>query len=366
MPSPRRSHIRPSKATFRRRRLAALGIAIVVVGGVAGGLVATSGGAPTHNRGRRHHPVVVAKLCPLTGLAPASGTVPDRPALAVKIGNEPEGARPQSGLNEADIVYDTPAEGFVMRYMAVYQCNDARAIGPVRSVRWVDWHILQAFKDPIIAFAGGISYDLDTVGSLSWLHGANLLTGAQQAGERITSRVPPDNLYTSTKALYDLFKASGPPPPVFRYSDTLPKRSGPAAALSIDFSQGTDVVWKWEPAEHAWLHTYQGKVDLDALTNKPVTTTNIVVQVVHFTYGPHPESPGSTGDVESRLVGTGTGWVLRDGRETHVAWHRPAPGDPTTFTDLSGHPVKLAPGRTWVEIVLDVTAHQHGAVTITP
>ncbi|MGH9304731.1 MAG: DUF3048 domain-containing protein, partial [Acidimicrobiales bacterium] len=133
MPSPRRSHIRPSKATFRRRRLAALGIAIVVVGGVAGGLVATSGGAPTHNRGRRHHPVVVAKLCPLTGLAPASGTVPDRPALAVKIGNEPEGARPQSGLNEADIVYDTPAEGFVMRYMAVYQCNDARAIGPVRS-----------------------------------------------------------------------------------------------------------------------------------------------------------------------------------------------------------------------------------------
>ena len=43
----------------------------------------------------------------------------------VKIGNETE-ARPQSGLNEADIVYDTPAEGFVMRYAAVYQCNNAQ------------------------------------------------------------------------------------------------------------------------------------------------------------------------------------------------------------------------------------------------
>ena len=86
---------------------------------------------------------VAGPRCPLTD-APAPGvkTIPDRPALLVKIGNEPDGARPQSGLNEADIVFDTPAEGFIMRYVAVYQCKNAPIIGPTRSVRWVDWNMV--------------------------------------------------------------------------------------------------------------------------------------------------------------------------------------------------------------------------------
>ncbi len=356
--------MRPSVATFRRRRLITAAIAAAVIAGaVIGGVLGTSSGPGTKHH---HRGVLAAATCPLTDLRPSSGKLPDRPALAVKIGNEPNGARPQSGLNEADIVYDTPAEGFIMRYMAVYQCTDASSIGPTRSVRWVDWHILQAFGDPILAFAGGIDPDVSAVDHLSWLHPADLLAGAQQAAERISSRVPPDNLYTSTKALYALVKGDKPPPPVFQYSAAPPKRSGPVASLRIDFSPGTDVVWKWEPSGHDWLHTYAGQVDMDALTNRPVTTTNIVVQVVHYHYGPYIESTGGTGDVESKVVGTGTGWVLRDGRVTRVSWHRASLDDPTTFTDLSGHAVKLAPGRTWVEIVPDTIASQKGAVTFTP
>ena len=64
-------------------------------------------------------PQTVSKRCPLTDLR-ARGGVPDQPALAVKVGNEPEGARPQRGPNEADIVFDTSVEGFIMRYIAMY------------------------------------------------------------------------------------------------------------------------------------------------------------------------------------------------------------------------------------------------------
>lgn len=291
--------------------------------------------------------------------------MPARPALAVKIGNEPDGARPQSGLNEADIVYDTPAEGGIMRYVAVYQCQSASSIGPTRSVRWVDWHILQAFGHPILAFAGGINPDVSTVDGLGWLEPADLLAGAQAAGVRISSRVPPDNLYTSSAALWALAKTASPPPPVFSYTASLPALATPASALAIDFSPGTDVVWKWDGQADTWLHAYSGSPDIDALTNQPVTTTNIVVQIVHYSFGPYAESPGGTGDVESQTVGSGPGYVLRGDDVIKVTWHRPGLLAPTTFTDAKGQAVGLAPGRTWVELVLDTTANTPGSLTIT-
>jgi hypothetical protein len=296
--------------------------------------------------------------CPLTD-APAPGvkTIPDRPALLVKIGNEPDGARPQSGLNEADIVFDTPAEGFIMRYVAVFQCENAPIIGPTRSVRWVDWNMVAPeFGRPILAFAGGINPNVNGLAAKGWLTGANLLEGAQAAGHRTDSRLPPDNLYTSTSALYGLFSSEKTPPaPIFDFGAKVPTDWTPAAELAINFSYDTDVVWKWNPTEHQFLHTYSGEPDIDASTDKQVTTTNIVVEIVHYQIGPYCESgcPGGSGDIESNLVGSGSGYVLRGGRAFAVTWHRPSVTAKTTFTDANGAEVTLAPGRTWVEIVPD-------------
>lgn len=357
--APRRArHKSVSKAVLRRRRIvagAALGALVACGLGLGLGLT----GSPTPRK--RDHPAVKPHVtvarCPLTDLRAPGGHVPQRPAVGVKIGNEPEGARPQSGLNEADIVYDTPAEGFIMRYLAVFQCYKAAHIGPVRSVRWVDWHILPPFGQPILAYAGGINPDMKTVSSLGWLKPANLLGPQSSAGTRITSRVPPDNLYTSTSALLALYPSDRkPPPPVFHYGKSLPPGARRASSLAIDFSPGTDVLWKWDAAASQWLHTYSGKRDVDALTGKPVTTTNIVVQIVHYHFGPYPESPGSTGDVESQTVGSGQGYVLRGGRSIAVTWHRQSLQSETTFTDHQGRQVTLAPGRTWVEIVPNTVA----------
>lgn len=311
--------------------------------------------------------VLSGPRCPLTDY-PATGvkTIPNRPALLVKIGNEPDGARPQSGLNEADIVFDTPAEGFIMRYVAVFQCENAPIIGPTRSVRWVDWNMVAPeFGHPILAFAGGINPNVNGLAAQPSLSGANLLEGAQEAGYRTSSRVPPDNLYTSTAAIYALFASEHDrPSPIFDFAAKPPADWRPAAALSIDFSYGTDVVWKWSPVEHQWLHTYAGIPDIDAATGQQVTTTNVVVEVVHYQLGPYCESgcPGGSGDVESDLLGTGPGYVLRGGRAFSVTWHRPSLGAKTTFTDANGAEVTLAPGRTWVEIVPDDIA----APVVTP
>ena len=63
--------------------------------------------------------------CPLTGAEPKSGTVPDRPALAIKVENLPE-ARPQAGLQAADVIYEEPVEGGITRFIVIFQCRDSK------------------------------------------------------------------------------------------------------------------------------------------------------------------------------------------------------------------------------------------------
>jgi hypothetical protein len=360
------------KITLQKKAIA-IGLGVVVLAGLSIGIVAaTSGGKkpPSHTDKTKPKTSLVklaGNLCPLTDVPAPSGVVPHRPALMVKIGNESE-ARPQSGLNEADIVYDTPAEGFVMRYAAVYQCNNASSIGPTRSVRWVDYKMIaRPFYNPILAFAGGIIPNQDGVAADSaWLSGVNLLDVSSSVAWRITSRLEPDNLYTSTTSLYRyLSKLKTPPPPQFSYSAKPVSQATPATSLAINFSYGTDVVWKWDAQKGLWMHTYSGTPDIDVLNNQQVSTTNIVVQVVKYTLGPHIESTGGSGDVQSQMLGSGTGYILRDGTSIKVTWHRTDEIAPTTFTDAAGHKVALAPGRTWVEIVPNVQAKAAGGIVIT-
>ena len=377
---------KPVRRAFKlgRNQLLIAGAVVVVIVGVIVGVVASGSSKHSSSPGTSSPSssssstvttqALAADRCPLTDLPAPGGTPPSRPPIAVKIGNEPGpdngglgAARPQSGLNEADVVYDTPAEGGIMRYVAVFQCNDASLIGPVRSVRWVDWHILAEFRISILAHVGGIDQDRAVVATKKYILNGDDFS-YPQAYEQISSRVSPDSTYTSTSALYKVFHNETPPGPIFKYTARLPAGARPMASVGINFSYGTDVLWKWDGASRSWLHFYgSGSTpDIDTLDNKQVSTTNIVIQVVHYTLGPYAESPGGSGDVQSIMTGTGTGYVLRDGEMIPVIWHRPTLRDPTTYTTTSGKPVGLAPGRTWVELLLDTTAKVKGALTFTP
>jgi Protein of unknown function (DUF3048) N-terminal domain/Protein of unknown function (DUF3048) C-terminal domain len=307
--------------------------------------------------------------CPLTDVYQAAG-VPQRPALGIKIGNEPYGARPQSGLNEADIVFDTPAEGFIMRYLAVYQCSDAAKVGPNRSVRWVDWHLMRQFRNPILAYAGGIGVNLNLVGAMSWLQSDNLLINAAAEGFRTSDRQPPDNLYTSTSRLYAFspafVKKEGVPDPVFSYSAEPSPASKPIASARINFSYDTDAIWTWSPASSSFIHSYSDGPDVDTLTNTPVSASNVLILICKYRFGRYAEHIGGSGDFESVTIGSGSGYLLRDGRVVKLTWERPYVTDYWILTGPDHERLSLAPGRTWVEIVPNTTAAAPGALTLTP
>jgi len=355
----------------------ASGVVVAIVGAVVGILLSRSP-APIALRPTTTAPPTTTTTtpglsvpfgyCPLTDIkAPTS--VPNRPALAIKVGNEPITSRPQSGLNEADIVFDTPAEGYIMRYVMVFQCQDASAVGPDRSVRWVDWHILRQLVHPVIAYAGGIGYNLNIVAGLKWARADNLLGNAGGAGYRTTNRSAPDNLYTSTSALYALSpgfnKKWGSPRPIFSYSATPSSMAKPLASVQINFSYDTDAIWSWNKGLGKWVHAYTSGPDIDALTGRPVVTDNVVVLVTKYRFGPYAEHIGGSGDFQSETIGTGSGYILRNGTTEKVTWTRRFVSDPWTFTGADGKVVALAPGKTFVEIVPNTTAAAKGALTFT-
>jgi hypothetical protein len=313
----------------------------------AGTTTSSSSSTPTTTRAKVH---VVSHLCPLTGTEAPHGIVPRRPALGVKVGNDPA-SRPQSGLPDADIVYEEMAEGDVTRYLAIFQCHVPAAIGPVRSVRWDDWHVLASYGHPILSFSGGIDQWDAEVASLHWLFDANGSEGSTVAAYyRTTDREPPWNYYTSGAGLWHMDKNHVPPPPQFLYSKGPPATAKLASGATItNFASGSTVQWKWSSRRHTWLRYVGGVADTD-VSGAQLQATNVVIELVPTQSGPYAES-GDTPDVESLTAGSGPAWVLTGGRVQSGTWDCPAYGDVTRFRLSDGRYIRLTPGNTWVELV---------------
>ena len=150
----------PTGSSRTRTLLIGAGVAAVVLAAAGIALAVSSGSGPAKKAASftttTASPQHTGPPCPLTGVPAPGGQVPDRPALAVKVDNYPA-ARPQSGLDKADMVFEEPVEGGITRLVAVFQCQGAAEIGPIRSARAVDLQILDQLSRPILIHVGGIS-----------------------------------------------------------------------------------------------------------------------------------------------------------------------------------------------------------------
>lgn len=284
--------------------------------------------------------------CPLSGL-PSTNGVPDRPALAVKVDNYPT-ARPQSGLDQADIVYEEPVEGGITRLVAVFQCQSPLLIGPVRSARAVDAQIVDELSHPLFFHVGGISPVLALISSAD---DVNLDLGYHGAIiQHPAGRFAPYNTYFSAAAGWGLAPTdTTPPAPVFTYSDTSPPGT-PLSSINIPFAPTNNVTWTWDPTGKHWLLSYSG-TPATVASGTQIAAANVVVQTVQVTYGPWLENSEGGLEVQSKLTGSGPLLVLRNGVEVSGTWQRASLSSPTTLVASNGTTIPLAPGLTWVELV---------------
>jgi DUF3048 family protein len=334
------------------RRVAASAACVVVAlagcgSGGAGGPV--PGARPTTAASPAPAPV-----CPLTGAAPRSGAVPQRPALAVKVDNAPA-ARPQAGLGTADLVYEEPVEGGLTRFVAVFQCSDAEVIEPVRSARLVDPDLLVQFGRPLFAYAGGIDPVVKKVAS-STLRDVGLARAAA-AYHRDRTRPAPYNLATSTAALWREGVAAAAPAPVFDHGPVAGAWQ-PAGGLRIPFSAYSDVTWSWDRTRGAWLRGYLRSTAGPAVLvgGAQVATANVIVQHVTVAPSPYVEDRTGTHEWEVSVTGSGPVSVYRNGGVVVGTWERATVDDRTRWIGADGRPITLAPGATWIELVpADIT-----------
>lgn len=295
--------------------------------------------------------------CPLTN-APRPGGVPQRSAVAVKVENLPQ-ARPQYGLDKADIVFEEPVEGGITRFIAVYQCGTAARIEPVRSARFVDADILEPLGKVLFAFSGAIQPVLDEIDSPTSLLedvGEAKASGAYKVD---FDRQAPHNLMTSTAALYKAAKALGykvkhVPPPLFSYG-RLPAGGTPANAVHISFPLDV-TTWTWDAQDGRWTRSYSDTGPAVQGDNVVISAANVVI--LHVVEYKTPYVEDATGAHENQLVLTGSGpaWVLRNGVVLKGTWHRASLKDDTVFREKNGTEIKLQPGKTWEELVPTTSA----------
>jgi Protein of unknown function (DUF3048) N-terminal domain/Protein of unknown function (DUF3048) C-terminal domain len=307
-------------------------------------------------------------LCPLTGTPAPGGVVPHRPALAMKIDNvqygpvtnPPQYARPQSGLQDADVVFEEQVEGSITRYAAVFQCREAPLVGNIRSARQIDIGILSELDSPLLVHVGGIVPVLDNI-DRSTLVNVDL-GNYPDAQINPPDRVPPYDDFTTTKDIWSKYPTrTTPPAPIFTYS-VRPLGGRPVAQVHLDWSQTSDIYWRWDRSTGTWLRYYDNGdggaplIQPDLLQNGVQNQAqNVVVQVVHITYGPWLENFEGGLEAQARIAfSSGKAYVFRNGKMIVGTWSHGPLTSPTVFTNTQHQVIPLAPGRTWVELYPDV------------
>lgn len=269
------------------------------------------------------------------------------PVLAVKVDNT-RSAKPQSGLRSADIVYVEQVEGGLSRVMAIFSSKLPSRVGPVRSARISDLHLLPQFGKPAFAYSGvqGKMKPYVAKASLVDVSQDRSNTGYARNGPHSA----PYNLYGTPKRL--LGRAGGASKAAdigFRFG---PAPDGGRAVKSFSARYpAARFTFRWSASAKRWLVTQDGRADTAGEGGRLGGAT-IVVQQAHTTRSRFHDFLGDYTPL-IRTVGTGKATVLRDGKAYDARWSRPSERAGTTYTTASGRPMTFAPGQVWVVLVND-------------
>jgi hypothetical protein len=284
---------------------------------------------------------------PLTGVPlESSDEIPNRPALAVKMPNNPQ-ALPQTGLNEADIVFEEIINDGITRFAAVFHSQGSDPVGPIRSGRAQDVDILSNLNSPLFAWSGG-NPGVTRVINNSTLTSLSYVGGYGNSYFRRDGRGgAPHNLFSSTDTLWDLTPDEfAVPPQVFPYM--LPGQVAQGDTASIIEIELDSILarWDYDAASGRYLRSEYGEPHMSELTGQ-VWADNVVVMLVEYR-----QSTIDSKSPEAVTVGSGQVLIFTDGVVRAGVWQRSSNTDMwNLYTDETlSEPLGLSDGRTWVEL----------------
>ena len=290
----------------------------------------------------------------LTGEDVSVGIGHRRP-IAVMLGNDTNGA-PQSGTENAGVIYEAPVEGSITRLMAIIEDYDnIPRIGSVRSCR--DYFLFYANEyDAIYSHYGQAVYALQYLDQhlIDNLNGLTL----GNAYYRSTDRVAPHNAYTDFSHLQAGIQSQG-------YSQDYKEDynghfqfAPEGTETTLDDGVSANVVkldnfaynhpWFEYNAETKEYSRFQFNAPhIDQNTGNQLTCENIILQYSNYV----PYDPNGYLNVDTQSGGEGK-YITR-GKAIDIHWTKDSQWGITHYYDSNNQEIQLNPGKTWVEIVLN-------------
>lgn len=263
--------------------------------------------------------------------------------------------RPQSGLGDASVIYETLAESGVTRFLVVYDGpgHDVPRIGPVRSARhyYLEWI---SEYDGLYAHAGGSPQALEAISGLG-IRAINGIAGGWEYFWRDPTIGAPHNLFTNSDHLGRALQQRGlleqkPTYRSWKFKDNPPLKKRPVEDRvnpTIEFSSYSyQVHYEYDPDRNTYRRFNGGVEHVDRLNNEPLRASNIIVMRV-----PGETFLGAAGRISLNVTGEGEAGIFRDGTVIDGIWKKPNRSERTLFFDKKGKEIKLNRGQTWIEIV---------------
>ncbi len=279
---------------------------------------------------------------PLTGLG-SEREIKERPVM-IMVENSPA-ARPQSGLDQADIVFEILAEGDITRFVAVYQSGSPQIVGPVRSIRPYFVEIGDGL-DALIVHAGWSPAAMDLIIKRKLAH-FDQVYGDHAYYWRDSSRKAPHNLYTSIEKIRQgaekkRFRTEWNGPVLTFVPKEQAEQGTEAGKVTIHYINGYYVSYEYDASASAYKRFMDGKPHEDKETGKQLSAANILIcEAKH-------RIVDNAGRRAVDVTGPGPGYLVQLGRIQPVVWEN-KDGIIKAYAD--GKEVGLIPGQTWIQVV---------------
>lgn len=268
--------------------------------------------------------------------------------------NNTKVAVPQSGISQADVIYEAPMEGGDVRLLGIFQdYSNLEKIGSVRSARTYFIAFMLEY-DAIFAHYGK-AWTCEYLLNEKFV---NNMDGTAGEGStvyyRTSDRKAPHNAYTSTEKLLAGIEKKG-------YTTTHKSDYKNHFQFTDEkspnlLSEGTDAVyvrpgysinksWFEYNAEEGVYNRFQfDGPHIDEMNGKQLTCKNIIIQYVPFTI-----YEGSN-YLNLNVWDGGKGKYITNGKAIDITWKKDSQYGATRYYDAAGKEIQLNPGKTWISV----------------
>jgi hypothetical protein len=233
------------------------------------------------------------------------------------VSNSPE---VQSGLDRADIVFETLASDGTSHFTAIFHSSIPDKLGPVLSIEAIHGSIGEWTRGLVVTVDGGATPE------------TQLQIVAKEADGQGMVVVAEEDLAAEDSALS---------PPSFSIFDngfvgSTSQRHGEITnEISTTLASTAISHWTWDAQALHWVRAQ----DEEAPTGPQLTTANLLILDVETSNATSTQPFGVSG----------TGLVASGQMSAAITWTKDSSG--WSFYDSTGEPVILLPGTTWVQLV---------------